>query len=99
MIKKIKKGLQKKHFMMVGALNSVPFSCFAGATATPSSILQNIIDYLTGDLARVIGVAVVVGAGYMFLSAQAIQKSTFIKLMIGMGLILGAPTLAAMWWG
>lgn len=77
----------------------MPVRCFASSGITPETIVQNIIDYLTGDLARVVGVIVVVGAGYMYLETEQMQKKTFVRIVIGMGLILGGSTLADMWWG
>lgn len=64
-----------------------------------TSIIQNIIDYLTGDLARLVGGLTLIGAGYMFVILNKMEKTTFINICIGMGLILGGPTLADMWWG
>lgn len=94
----IKKRIQKTCFGFISLL-AMPISCFANNGTTPETIVQNIIDYLTGDLARVVGVIVVVGAGYMYLETQQIQKKTFVRIVIGMGLILGGPTLADLWWG
>ncbi|WP_058535367.1 TrbC/VirB2 family protein [Legionella saoudiensis] len=87
-------------FWFIASLVALPSPCWAsGSGITPEVIVQNIINYLTGDLARVVGVCVVVGAGYMYLETQQIQKKTFVRIVIGMGLILGGPTLADMWWG
>ncbi|MGC1183152.1 TrbC/VirB2 family protein [Legionella sp.] len=96
----VKTKTQKAVFWFIASLVALPSQCFAlGSGVTPEMILQNIIDYLTGDLARVVGVGVVVGAGYMYLETQQIQKKTFVRIVVGMGLILGGSTLADMWWG
>jgi type IV secretory pathway VirB2 component (pilin) len=92
------KGAQYLNHGLMASLVYLPTQCFAGGGATPVSIIQNIIDYLTGDLARVVGVVVVVGAGYLYLGQQRIQKMTFVSIAIGMGLILGGPTLADQFW-
>jgi type IV secretion system protein VirB2 len=94
----IKRRIRNTNFWLASLL-AMPVPCFASSGVTPETIVQNIIDYLTGDLARVVGVIVVVGAGYMYLETQQIQKKTFVRIVIGMGLILGGPTLADLWWG
>ena len=77
----------------------LPTSCFASSGVTLVSIAENTIDYLTGDLARVAGVVAVVVSGYLFLFQHRIQKSTFISIAAGMGIILGGSTLANELWG
>ena len=95
----IKNRIKNTPHALMAALIALPVRCFANGGSTPISILQQIIDYLTGDLARLVGVLVMVGAGYMFLGTQQIQKKTFVYIVAGMGLILGAPTLADQFWG
>lgn len=96
----MKKGFKNISRGLMSYLLILPSQCFAsGSGITPESIIQNLIDYLTGDLARVVGSIVVVAAGYMYLETQQIQKKTFVRIVMGMGLILGGPTLAEMWWG
>lgn len=97
MKKYILKKFKKKQISISAFLLALPLTCFAGGS-TPEDIIQNIIDYATGNLARVVGVAVIVGSGYAFLSHHAIEKKTFIRIATGMGLILGGSTLADMWW-
>lgn len=94
----IKKRIQNTCVGFVSLL-AMPISCFAGNGSSPESIIQGIIDWLTGDLARVVGILVVVISGYMHLEMQQIQKKTFRNIVIGMSLILGGPTLADLWWG
>ena len=77
----------------------LPTSCFASSGVTLVSIAENTIDDLTGDLARVAGVIAVVVSGYLFLGQHRIQKSTFISIAAGMGIILGGSTLANELWG
>ena len=57
------------------------------------TVLETITKFLTGDLARSAGVLAIVGAGYMFLIANRIEKETFMKIAVAMSIILGAPTL------
>jgi type IV secretory pathway VirB2 component (pilin) len=99
MKKTIKKGIKNTHYGLMAVLIALPVQCFANGGSTPISILQQIIDYLTGDLARLVGVLVVVVAGYLLLGTQQIQKMTFVYIVAGMGLILGGSTLADQFWG
>ena len=98
MIKKIQKVVKKYKLNALSLMACVPTTSFA-AGSSPETILQSIIDYLTGDIARLTGVLVVITAGYLFLFTQSIEKKTFAQIIIGMGLILGGPTLAELWWG
>lgn len=96
----VKTKIQQAAFWFIASLVTLPSPCWAyGSGVTPETIIQNIIDYLTGDLARVVGVCVVVGAGYMYLETQQIQKKTFVRIVMGMGFILGGSTLADLFWG
>ena len=95
MINKIK----KTQYLILSTLVSLPVPCLASSGITLVSIAQNSIDYLTGDLARVCGVAAVVISGYLFLFQNRIQKTTFISIAAGMGIILGGSTLANELWG
>ena len=99
MIKKIKQGIKNTNHWLVSAFVSLPAPCFASSGITLVSIVENTIDYLTGDLARVCGVAAVVISGYLFLFQHRIQKTTFISIAAGMGIILGGSTLANELWG
>jgi type IV secretory pathway VirB2 component (pilin) len=99
MINIIKKKVKNVNHWIVGTLVSLPGSCFASSGVTLVSIAENCIDYLTGDLARVTGVAAIVVSGYLFLFQHRIQKSTFISIAAGMGIILGGSTLANELWG
>ena len=100
MIKTIKNSVKNTNHWLVGTLISLPGPSFASSSGiTVVSILQHAIDYLTGDLARVTGVAAVVISGYLFLAQHRIQKTTFIAIAVGMGIILGGSTLADELWG
>ncbi len=81
------------------SLLMMPMTCFASSGTTPESIIQNIIDYLTGNLARAVGALVVIGAGYAHLEMQQLSKKKFISIVIGMSLIFGGAALAELWWG
>ena len=100
MIKTIKREIKKSRYWVLGGLAGLPLPSFArGSGVTIVSIIENITDYLTGDVARVTGTLAVVGAGYLYLVSNQIQKSTFIKIAVGMGIILGGSTLADQFWG
>ena len=99
MIKTIKNSVKNTNHWLVSILISLPGPSFASSGITLVSIAQNGIDYLTGDLARVTGVAAVVISGYLFLFQHRIQKTTFISIAAGMGIILGGSTLADELWG
>lgn len=99
MIHSIKKRIINTNRWLMGTLVGLPAPCFASSGVTLVSIAENCIDYLTGDLARVTGVVAIVVAGYLFLFQHRIQKSTFISIAAGMGIILGGSTLANELWG
>lgn len=98
MIKKIQKVAKKYKLSALSLMACVPTTSFA-AGSSPETILQSIIDYLTGDIARLTGILVLVCAGYLFLITQSIEKKTFVNIVIGMGLIYGGAALADLWWG
>lgn len=98
MIKTIQKGIKKYKVGVLSLMACRPATSFA-AGSSPETILQSIIDYLTGDIARLTGVLVLVCAGYLFLFTQSIEKKTFVNIVIGMGLIFGGAALADLWWG
>lgn len=88
----------KNRCLKIASLMTMPLTCFAGGI-TPESIAQNIIDYLTGNLARTVGALVVIGSGYAHLHLQRLSKQKFIAIVVGMSLIFGGAELADLWWG
>lgn len=80
-------------------LSLLPVTCFAGSNVTPESIVKQIIEYLSGDLALTVGALAVIGAGYAFIFKQAIEKQVFVRIVVGMSLVLGGATIADYCWG
>ena len=100
MLNTIKNSVKNTNHWLTGALISLPGPSFASSSGiTLVSIVEHVIGYLTGDLARVTGVAAIIISGYLFLFQHRIQKTTFISIAAGMGIILGGSTLADELWG
>lgn len=90
-MKKIHHGI--KHALSAFFLWLPGVSFARGSQVNFEGILQNIVDYLTGEIAHWTIVLALVGAGYLYLGANRIQKETFIKIVVAAGIIFGAPAL------
>lgn len=99
-MKSVRNRLNTSQIWLASSLIGLPIPSFArGSGVNFVNVIQNIIDLLTGDVARVTGVLAVVGAGYLYLGTQQMDKKVFVRIAVAMTLILGAPTLAEELWG
>jgi type IV secretion system protein VirB2 len=57
------------------------------------SILNRTTQYLQGSLARSVGVACIIIAGYLCLYRQKFPKEYFSMILVGLGIIFGGSTL------
>ena len=100
-VKKLRKPEKPKkaHFnKWVGmSLYGVFLSIFpALALADVSDSLNNLLSYLTGDLGKTVAMLAIVGFGYACFKMHKVEKSTFLYIVVGIGIIFGAKTLLAM---
>ncbi|HEM0351345.1 TPA: TrbC/VirB2 family protein [Legionella pneumophila] len=79
-----------KHRELLWVFLLAPTTSFATG---PESVLNNLVHYLQGPVARVMGVLVIIGCGYLCLQKQKFPKERFIISAIGLGLIFGAAEL------
>ncbi|HAU0512750.1 TPA: TrbC/VirB2 family protein [Legionella pneumophila] len=89
MIKKMKSQYEK---LMVMLLLS-PSACFASGSNKLVSVIDSVCNFLTGPLIRGAGVTAIVLVGYNFLFTNKIEKHVAIPVIVGLGIVLGAPTL------
>ena len=83
-IKKIKNKI-KYLFLLL------PSSVFASTdTNALSDAINGITDFLTGDLARCIGILAIVGVGYATLMLGKLDKGKAINIILGIGVIFSA---------
>lgn len=59
------------------------------------SILNAIVDLLTSDIARLVGLLSIIGIGYATLELGKIPKARGIYSCIGIGIIFGAGAIAS----
>lgn len=97
MLKKVQKASRKLVSKLSNAalfLFVLPSVCHAdGTTATVGSVIDKATEYLQGGLARSVGVAAIVIAGYLCIAKQMFPKMYFMMILIGLGFIFGASTL------
>jgi type IV secretion system protein VirB2 len=65
----------------------------ASHAATIEGILNNVVSYLQGTIAKSLGIAAIVISGYLCIAKQSLPKETFIMILVGMGLIFGGTSL------
>lgn len=63
------------------------------AATSIESILDKTNSYLSGSLARSFGLLVIVVSGYLCIAQQRLPKDTFMRILIGLGIIFGASTI------
>ncbi len=61
--------------------------------ASIQSILDKSASFLSGGLARSVGIVVLIGAGYMCLVQQKFPKEQLAMMMVGLGIIFGGSSL------
>lgn len=61
--------------------------------ANVSTVLNKAAEFLTGSVAKSVGVVVLMGAGYMCLIQQKFPKEQLAMILVGLGIIFGAAAL------
>lgn len=61
--------------------------------ATVQTVLNRAADFLTGQVAKSVGVVVLIGAGYTCLVLQKFPKEQLAMILVGLGIIFGAAAL------
>lgn len=79
----------------VSILSSMP--TISHAAASPEGIVKAVTYYLTGPLAKAVGVLTIVGLGYMCIQLQKFPKEYFVWTLIGLGVIFGGSQLYQTW--
>lgn len=75
---------------LLGAFTVLPATCHATSI---ESILNKSVGFLSGSLAKSVGVIVLVSAGYMCLVQHKFPKEQLIMMMVGLGIIFGGSSL------
>lgn len=70
-----------------------PSVCFADEGNKLVSVIQSITDFLTGPLIQGAGVTAIALVGYNFIFTSKIDKMVAIPVIVGLGIVLGGPTL------
>lgn len=86
----IKKRMDLIHTALLSALCALPSASHA---ASIESIVMAATRYLTGSVAKSIGVLVVIGLGYLTLFTNKFPKESFIMVLVGSGMIFGGAEL------
>ena len=79
---------------LLSILSSMPTMSHA---ASIESIIKAVNSYLTGSLAKAVGMLAIVTMGYLCIFAQKFPKEYFIWTMVGIGIIFGGPQLYQLW--
>jgi type IV secretion system protein VirB2 len=80
---------------MAAALSLAMIEPAAAQTAGIETVLQNIVDMLTGGVARLIAIIAVIGVGIAWMMGMIdFRKAGFVCL--GIGIVFGAPQLVSM---
>jgi type IV secretion system protein VirB2 len=75
---------------LIGAFLALPLTSHATSI---ESILNKSVNFLSGGVAKSVGVLVLVGAGYMCLVQHKFPKEQLIMMMVGLGIIYGGSSL------
>ena len=82
-------------------IKSLQVSCWCAFLASPvtshattiQSILDKSADFLSGSLARSVGIMVLIGSGYLCLVRHKFPKEQLAMILIGLGIIFGGSSL------
>lgn len=85
--RKAKNSLQQK---LLWVMCIAPTTSFATGL---ESVLNSSIRLLQGPVARLIGILVIVGCGYLCLEKQKFPKERFVIILVGLGIIFGGATI------
>lgn len=84
-------GMQKR--LLTGFMASLPGIAFADSGDAANTILQNLIQWLTGNIAQSFVILFVIYSGLSFLTGR-MDKQKMVVQLIGAGLIFGAQYYA-----
>lgn len=93
MIKKCHQQLKSHYEKLMVTMLLSPSVCFAAGSNKLVSVIDSVSNFLTGPLIRGAGVTAIVLVGYNFLFTNKIEKHVAIPVIVGIGIVLGAPTL------
>ena len=71
-------------------------SSFAAGTTVLDSIVQHLIDWLTGNIARGFAVLAIVSLGFATFKYGKVSKEKGVSIIIGIGLVFGAASILNM---
>lgn len=97
MIKKSKKISRAVNELILLSFCMLPTSSHAGVTL--EGIINNGIAFLQGPIVRAAGVLAIMGFGYATLFMHKFSKETLLAIVLGIGIILGAPSLYTTFFG
>lgn len=83
------------HTVLLSILSSMP--SMSHAAASPEGIFKAVTYYLTGSLAKAVGILAIVGLGYMCIQLQKFPKEYFTWTLIGLGIVFGGSQLYQVW--
>ena len=84
----------KLHYLKLQLLLlAFPSASFAAGSNKLVSVIDSVSNFLSGPLIRGAGVTAIVLVGYNFLFTNKIEKHVAIPVIVGIGIVLGAPTL------
>lgn len=89
-ISKVKARIKAHHRALYGALVLLPATSHATGI---QSVLDKAAVYLSGPLARSVGIIAIIGAGYLCLFQHKFPKEQFVWILVGLGIIFGAAAL------
>lgn len=90
LIKTVKNRLDQCNAGLLMLLLTLPNASHATSI---ESILGKTHQYLSGSIARSFGLVVIVVSGYLCIAQQRLPKDTFVRILIGLGIIFGANSL------
>lgn len=95
---KIKNNINKLKYFII-CISLIPSLALAGTCSYDgdhiSQALAWVITALTTTYIRVIGVVAIITVGYMTIALGKFAKSTFIMIIVGVGIVLGSAQIAS----
>ncbi|KTC98686.1 TrbC/VirB2 family protein [Legionella erythra] len=82
----LRKMMNRLHQRLLWAMCLAPTTTFA---ASLESVLNGGIRLLQGSVAKLIGIIVIIGCGYLCLEKQKFPKERFVMILVGLGIIFG----------
>ncbi len=72
----------------------LPLDAFASSGhITITSILDKLVGFLQGEVAKSIGLIAVVGSGYLCIFKQRFPKEQFLLTLVGLGVVFGSSSI------